>query len=77
MGNNQMYLRAELSVLLVNDFNYGDSLLSFQKELKKRFKTNYELDQIEEELVVLKLENDVMVEQESLVTYPEQHYEGF
>ncbi len=75
--DNLNYLRAELSVLLVNTFDFSDKIESFQKELFKRFNSEYELTEIEEELLFLKAENDIMVKNESVVLETEQFFDGF
>jgi hypothetical protein len=71
------YLRAELSVLLVNDFTFDTGVITLQKELLRRFKTNYSLDEIEDEFLFLKLENDVMMQNEAVVLESEQFFEGW
>lgn len=75
--DNLNYLRAELSVLLVNTFDFSDKIESFQKELLKRFNSKYELSEIEEELLFLKIENDFMMKQEAVVLETEQFFDGF
>jgi hypothetical protein len=53
-----MELKAYISVLLVKGFSFSSELNEIQKELKNRFKKEFTIAQIEEELLVMKLENE-------------------
>ena len=78
MDERLQYLRVEISELLVTDFNYGDPLVEFQSELKRRFSKNYTIEEIEEEVQFLKCENEIHERGNGAVTEDKSdHYEGF
>lgn len=51
-----MELKAYLSVLLVKELSFSNKVEDFQRQLKRRFNKDYDLQSIEDELLVMKLE---------------------
>lgn len=69
-------LKAQISVLLVKGYKFSDTLIKFQKGLKERFKEDYNLDEIEDELIVLKFEQeDIGLGQVKEI--PDDHFEHY
>lgn len=53
-----MELKAYLSVLLCKGLTYSSKLKEFKNQIKERFNKEFSIQQIEEELLVMKYENE-------------------
>jgi len=53
-----MELKAYLSVLLIKGCSFSNRIEEFQEEIKRKFNKEYSLQEIEDELIVMKLEQD-------------------
>lgn len=53
-----MELKAYLSVLLVKELSFSNKIEDFQRQLKRRFNKDYDLQSIDDELLVMKLEQE-------------------
>jgi hypothetical protein len=56
-----MYLRAQISVLLLNELDFSSKISEFKKALKRKFNSDYSEELIAEEVEFLNIENQVMM----------------
>lgn len=75
MDSNLMYLRAQISVLLLNELDFGSKISDFKKHLKRRFNSDYSEEAIAEEVEFLNIENQVMVSGHNEVIEIPEDYE--
>jgi hypothetical protein len=66
-----MELKAYLSVLLLKGLSFNHTTTEFQNQIKIKFKKDYSLQEIEDELLIIKLE------QEQYVGYIKEYPEDF
>lgn len=74
MDSNLMYLRAQISVLLLNELDFNSKISEFKKHLKRRFNSDYSEEIIAEEVEFLNVENQIMMSgHNEIVEIPEDY----
>lgn len=66
-----MELKAYLSVLLVKELSFTDKVKDFKTQIKEKFNKDYPLEEIEDELFLMKLEQECYIN--NIIEIPEDY----